>query len=276
MALLVHILAATPAAALSFSTNALIYEGSAYDEDPLGPSSGGTLISQKTLASGLGTALDFSGPAFAKAYADWRGYTSTFADGIFYGGSTDARALVAWAFTSRSVMNTFGTPVPISYTFSLTGPRLTIADYAGVGSTDEFAPAVTYSLIIRRDGLGIWHSDATIKGGQVSHTLTGSGEILGDTFFGSGSVFGFQFDDFATTLDLGILPPGGSLTLDTMMYVRVEAGPYELGGQALFGDPGNLDYPGIKGSLQIIPLPSTLLLFGPALAGLAILRRGYK
>jgi hypothetical protein len=96
----------------------------------------------------------------------------------------------------------------------------------------------------------VFQSSATLTGGFNSHLLTEGGTSLNPTFAGGGSVFGYDFQSRSDTIDLGLVGPGESITVEYEMTATVSTGGNEAGGLATIGDPFDLDgSPGFSGSL---------------------------
>jgi hypothetical protein len=187
-----------------------------------------------------------------------------FSDGTF-GSTPDGHHL----FAINRLVSTAVASGPHAFSILLTGSRLQIFDFAGAGVGNPGRPIVRFEVVATLHQASatttIFESAAELRGGRLSHTLTEVGQDLGGTFFGTESIFGYDFDPFATQIDLGFLDAGDFV--EYSMSVAVSAAGFELGGLAVFGDPNDLDGLASTGGLLLVPEPGSLamLLLGTVL-----------
>lgn len=244
-------------------------------EDPKS-ASGGTIGS--LVQTSDGATIDFSNNAFANA-VNFNGITAVQANGVFFSplpGQTSPDELITEATLSEYVTNNTGTDQSYNYDFFIPGAELLIVDFV-------FGPdaEVSYNFKINVEASGVstnlFSSQATLLGGGNGFTLSESGTNLNKTFTcffagcnqsNPGNTFGFTFDPFSGDIDLGTYSDGESFKLEVILETRVAALPFELGGFAAIGDPGNIGANG--GALGSIssqpttpePIPEPLTLFG--------------
>lgn len=214
--------------------------------DPDGPSA--SAVSSGLSFSGTAT-IDFSGDGFGRAVQDPDGSGAVLVDALFANGQTGNFVEARTSWTSTATNGAAG-PVDYSFDFVLTPPALRIADFAGLSETSFPRPDVFFSAVIRVDGVVAFEAEAHLIGGFVSHVLNESGTGLNPVPAGAGSVFGYDFSGLASTLDLGAVASGASVTVEYEMVARVDTGGNEAGGRAQFGDPFDLSgTPGFSGAL---------------------------
>jgi hypothetical protein len=272
-------LAVQPAFALSsFETDATRDTASGTDSDPQGPATTGSLFSQVLVPFSDGADINFSGDGYARGAANDLGSAAVDANTVFLGGDQLFEVSGLSILTSEVTNNTGGV-VPFAYDFFLPGPRLTIADFAGISDTDDPTIRAFFDFRIQLDfGSGFVNhvvSQGELKGGFVNHTIGTLGtDQLGSTFFSdSFSVFGYQFDNLDSSVT-GFLADGQTVTAKTSLFVSVTGPGFETGGAARIGDPLDLSAGAFSGSLAIVPVPAAVWLFGSGLIGLiAIARR---
>ncbi len=267
------LIASSTVSALSITTEAeYIVGGSTILIDSASgppPSTIGSLVTPE----GSARAANFSGISAVRAESAYWGFAS---------GSSDINELTANATFSDTYSNTSGVAQEFFYNFFVFAPSLEIRDWAGANNTMTGAPTVSYFMDILVDGSSVWSSSAVLNGGVNGHTLTETGVDLGGTAFGAGSVFGYNFNDYSDTISLGIFADGDSFSFETVHRVSVSALPYELGGAAFIGDPGDLGGTGSggtvfsSGSSVPVPEPGIILLLTPSLAGLVLFRKKLK
>jgi hypothetical protein len=267
--------------AVTFETNAVIFTPLFAQSDPQGPTNVGSILSTVIdPTTGLASTIDFTGPANANSAANDSGAGAVSVDGLYATGLPDPHRLAASATFSDQFSNITGIGQNFEYNFSLLGPTLTIADFAGISAGDPVAMEVSFDFFARAtitDAGGLVSSqsissDAVLTGGLVSHTLTTGGtDPLSSGFFanGLGTVFGYNFANLTDQL-IGTVMDGETLTLETFFSVSVVTPGFETGGAANIGDPFGLGTPGFVSSLSFtpVPLPAALWLFGTGLLGL--------
>lgn len=265
--------------AITFETEAEIITPVFTTLDSQGPASVGTILSTVTDPTG-GLTIDFSGQANANAAANDSGAGAVSVDGLYASGNLGPNVLTASATFSDQFSNTTGIGQVFDYNFSLLGPTLTIADFAGIDASDPGAMEVSFDFSVNAtitDAGGtvssqLITSNALLTGGLAGHTLsTGGTDPLSNAFFtnGAGTVFGYNFASLTDQL-VGTIMDGETLLLETSFSVAVITPGFETGGAANIGDPFGLDAPGFASSLSIapVPLPAALWLFGFGLLGL--------
>jgi len=272
-------IATLPASALStFETSATRDTESGTDSDPQGPASTGTLFSEVLVPGSDGSSTGFSGPGYARAAADNLGRAAVDVNGVFFSGN-QFNELTAVSMHTADVTNNTGSDAAFAYDFFLPGPRLTIADFAGLGSSDEPTILAVYEFRVSLDfGSGFVPfvtSRAELLGGINGHSLEISGsDPLGSTFFSDGfSVFGYQFDSLDSDIS-GFLAPGETLAAQSSLFVSLTAPGFETGGAVQIGDPLDLSTGAFAGQLTLVPIPPALWLFATGIIGLiAVARR---
>ena len=247
-ALLVSVCALAASAATAQTVTSLVEGNNAgvVTSDPKGPSA--ATVSSALSFSGPFT-IDFSEDGFGRAVQSPDGSGAVLVDAVFANGQTGnyVEARTTWSDTATN-----GAAGPVNYIFDfvITPPSLRIADFAGLSETSSPRPDVFFSAAIRVDGVLAFEATAHLIGGSVSHVLNESGTSLSPVFTGSGTRFGYDFSGLSSSLDLGAVASGASVTVEYEMIARVDTGGNEAGGRAQFGDPFDLNgSPGFTGTL---------------------------
>ncbi len=276
-----------PVHALTLNTDAR-YEvtdtqggGTLTAQDPKSANSG-SITSYVDLDTGTGGIGGFAvaadGRNSARGSADDQGNLAVRASWEAANGTLNLYS--AEARSSQTFVNSSGSTLDYSFTFSIPSGVLQVFDAASVDESSGLYAKYIVSILL--NGSAIWESAAELKGGRVSHTLTETGNDIGGNFFFDGSyTLGYEFGPFNDTVSLGSLLNGQSLTLDYMMRVETGGRGSELGSHARFGDPNFVSTtPGLTGLVNItgsgggqIPEPASLALLGLGLVGLAAMRR---
>lgn len=274
--------AVQPAFALSsFETNATRDSASGTASDPRGPVSTGSLFSEVLLPFSDGSDIVFSGQGYARGAANDTGAGAVGVNGAFFSGSLALNSLTASSILTSQITNNTGGAVPFAYDYFMPGPTLTLSDFAGMSDLVDPTITVFFDFRISLDfGSGYLPrvvSQGQLKGGYVSHTLGTDGtDPLGSTFFINGTfpnnVFGYQFDDLDGMIT-GSLLDGQTVSVKSSLFVSVMAPGFETGGAARIGDPLDLSAGAFSGSLNIVPVPPAVWLFGSGLIGLIGLAR---
>ena len=269
-------------AVLSFETNATRDTTSGTASDPQGPATTGSILSEVIVPGSDGVDIFFSGDAYARGAADDTGAGAVAVDGAFFSGSPALNSLTATSILTSEITNTTGGMASFSYDFFLPGPRLTIADFAGMSDANNPTIEVFFDFRVLLDyGSGFGPasivSQGILRGGIVSHTLDTAGtNVLGSTFFSDptfpNNIFGYQFDGLNGTLT-GLLADGATVGVKSEMFVRLMAPGFETGGAASIGDPLDLSTGAFSGTLSMVPVPAAVWLFGSGLIGLIGLAR---
>ena len=266
-------LAMQPAFAVtSFETDAMRDTASGLVSDPQGPATTGSILSEVIVPFSDGGDISGGGNAFARGAADDTGAGAVAVDGLFFSGGPTLSSLTATSILTSELTNDSGGDIPFLYEFFLPGPRLTLADGAGMSETDDPTIRAFFDFRVSLDfGSGFLPSivsQGELKGGLVSHTLGTAGtDPLGSTFFGDFSSFGYQFDDLNSAIS-GFLADGQTVTVKSQLFVSLSAPGFETGGAASIGDPLNLSAGAFSGSFSVIPVPAAVWLFGSGLIGL--------
>ena len=270
--------AVQPALALSFQTDATRDTASGTASDPQGPATAGSLLSEVIIPVDDGVSYDFSGTGYARGAANDTGAGAVAVDGSFFNGLPTLNSLTGLSILTSEVTNNTGGATPFAYDFFVPGPRLTIADFAGLSDTDDPTIRAFFDFRIQLDfGSGFVNhvvSQGELKGGFVSHTLgtAGTDPLASTLFSDSFSVFGYQFENLDGSVT-GSLAAGQTVTVKSQLFVSLEAPGFETGGAASIGDPLDLSAGAFTGNLSIVPLPAAAWLFGSGLIGLAGLAR---
>lgn len=161
-----------------------------------------------------------------------------------------------------------------TFDFFLPGASLGIEDY-GFGNP----LTASYLVTILLDGAQAFFSSARLTGNANGGNLTLAGTELNRSAYGGGFMYGWDFDPFAGSLDLGIFNLGDTFTLDYLITVSALGPGTESGASASIGDPSNLG--GNRGiSLGFTPVavsaPGTGLLFVVGLMVLGVFRPRLK
>ena len=265
----------------SFQTDATRDTASGTASDPQGPATTGSLFSEVLVPGSDGGSFDFSGPGYARGAANDVGAGAVGVDGVFFTGN-DFNQLTGLSILTSEITNNTGSRVPFAYDFFLPGPRLTIADFAGISDTDDPTIRAFFDFRVQLDfGSGFLPyvvSQGELKGGIAGHTLgTAGNEPLNSTFFTDsnfpfGNVFGYQFDSLDSSVP-GFLGPGDTVAVKTSLFVSLTTPGFETGGAARIGDPLDLSAGAFSGNLSIVPVPAAVWLFGSGLIGLIGLAR---
>ena len=226
------------------------------------------------IVSGL-TEFGLYGSATPRAMAtlDLGGMTgAVLADGFFFGGPLD-NIVRAVDTLSLDITN----PGAYSFAFAIPESYIEISDAAGIGPMNPGAPAARYEVRVSVNGLVRWLSAARIQGGQLGAVFERTGVELNETYYtDGGSVQGYTFDAFGTSVDLGILQAGDVVSY--MLWTEVTSWGFELGGVAAIGDPNQLLFSSGQlirsgGPGNPIPEPNSLLLLAAGVGLLAWLKR---
>jgi len=177
-----------------------------------------------------------------------------------------------------------------AFTFSFLINQGSLSVYKNYNTTllgSDFYSA-SYSADIRVNGVSIWNSAATLTNDATQSNLTQSGTSLGS--YWSGNDY-YSWSPFAKTLNLGTFASGEEFTLDYFLTTNVtnsilnpgvcDGYGYGCTSRAQFGDPNEIASamnedtikPGVTAS---VPEPTSLVLLGVGLAGLAFRRRAKK
>jgi hypothetical protein len=197
-------------------------------------------------------------------------------DGILVNGTRPRSILRAEATTTTSVTNNGSLPVDdLTYKFFISAPQLNVFDFARPSLEDEL-PRASYEVEISVDGDELWRSAATlIAGGNFIPRLEEEGVDLGGVItpdLPTSNRYTAQFDDFdmtSTGLLLPALAPGESFDVQSRITVEISTFPFELGGLAFIGDPGDIgNAQGFSGVISsgtppdsVIPEPTSALIW---------------
>ena len=220
--------------------------------DNQGPQSGGTLTSQVE-DPGFGSLYiaDSFGPATAIATLSNTGSGAVTANGFFALPMMEMSASATW---SDTMTNTGAIATGYDFDFTIT-PAILAAGSNNSTSTAQFA------IDILLDGISIFDAGATLEHTFFTSSLTETGSTsLNPTFNLVTDIFGtdvdsYTFDGLESTLSLGTLAPGESLTVEYIMTVMTFHGG-EAGAFATVGDPFDINgNPGFSGGIVAAPVP---------------------
>ena len=269
-----------PVLAVTILTEAERITASGSAIDTQGPATSGSLFSEVLDPDGLD--ISFTGSAYARAAANVNGTGAVTADGVFASGSAADNIMTGLSILTSEFTNNTGGIAPFEYSFFLPGPRLTIADFAGLSASDPSTINVFFDFRVSMDfGSGFLPqvvSQGLLTGGIIEFVLDTAGtNPLGSAFFvdsaSPNNIFGYQFDDFSGSVS-GILADGEAVAVQSQLFVQVSAPGFETGGAASIGDPLNLGAGAFTGSFGVVPVPAAVWLFGSGLIGLiAVARR---
>lgn len=212
-------------------------------QDLQGPAGAGALLANQAFSGG--TALDLTGQADARAAQNVGGVSAVLVEGVF--PSFGVHTLQAESRWTETVVNQTGRTLTYAYEFFIVPPRLTIYEFANFGNQPT---TCTWSIEVRLNNQVLFNSGATLTGTLKSHALTGTGAPLGRTFFVDpvAHTFGYQFARFDGLLSLGVTPPGGTVTVETVLRASMSAQGSGAGARAEVGDPLDLGSdPGVAG-----------------------------
>ncbi len=250
---------------------------------------------------------DYDDPAY-ESYASSRGFVN--ASGVMgvgnYGNGTSysSQSELSW---SDSYTNTSATAEDISFDFLIWGGALSTW---GVDTTGESAES-SYWIDILVNGASLWSSSASLTSATTGTSLNETGTSLGGTFSTSSTGGSYYWDDSTTTLDLGTLGVGETLTLEYIMGGNalgvgildtttscygeyegefladgqfIEEGGYFCGGvnsSMSIGDPFGFSSaplsPTISGTaVASVPEPETFLLLGAGVFAMSLVSRRRK
>ena len=268
------------AATLSFTTNAESNSSSGVQSNPQGPAANGSLTSSVTTSDGSN--LAFSSPDLATVAADANGHSGLAVEGVFSRGN-QFNSLTATANFTQQFTNSSSANQSFLYDFTIFGPTLTLADYAGLAAGDLNPPlSAFYSVEITvNHGTGpnmVFSSMGTLTGGRLGHGLTtdGTNPFTGTLFGAGNNIFGYNFSGISSSIS-DIALPGETISISSTLTTGMRGPGFEVGGGATIGDPNNLSLgSGFSGNLAVVPIPGALWLLISGVFGLLGLMRRSK
>ena len=206
-------------------------------------------------------------------------------EGLFGGGNNH---FSAFAVYRQEITNTTGITQNLRFDFTIVAPYLYIMDFALSEADDPSPPEAGFAIDFDLDGVSLFDSAATVRGGSVSRVLVKSGTDLGGTFneirgSDAGPIrlsqeFEYLFSGLSSSASLGSFAAGETKVLTYRMRVFFDLQAGETGAQASIGDPFGLS--GFTGEVVLdspspnpIPEPGTWSLLGIAALGLLFYRR---
>jgi hypothetical protein len=215
--------------------------------DVQGPATNGSLLATVLMPE----ATDFpgSGPAFGRAAQNDAGVAAVRAEvKCVTLGAASADSRTSWTTT---VTNTTNALVEFIYQFYIEAPKLSLLDPTGTSAVPAEA---SYEVNVKNGALTIFSSQAVLRGGRYSYSLTEGGTDMGGTFFGKPGLtpFGYAFSPHHGLLSLGFFQPGQSVTVVATLHVASRASSTGMGAEANLGDP--IDLSGEPGMNNIIIL----------------------
>ena len=216
-----------------------------------------------------------AGNANAAATASGAGLISASADYLAAGGQQEimASATASWADTINVLFDALYT-----FDFFIPGATLGITDY----SAGPQELSAQFGVLISLDGVDVFTATALLEDVLTVDPLNPpplieTGTDLGGTYFGGGSNFGYNFDPFNGSVDLGIFDAGDAFTLEYLITTTVIGPGTESGATASVGDPfavtGTGTYGGGVTATEVaLPVPATLVLFLAGFLALGLTR----
>jgi len=256
--------------AASFSTLAEAVNGGLWRSDPKTANTG-TIISKAQATP------DY--PLLSSASASEDGSLAVRT----YASSWDIFNYYAEASWNNTYTNNSSNAIHYQFPFFVSGGQFDI--YADSYHYLEFL--AEYSIDILFNGSSLWNSSTKIQGVDY---YTGSntqfsqiGTDLGGSFVDNFTTDPYDYDQasytfspYADSIDLGIIAPGDSFTLEYIISVHTTGCDHGQA-NAILGDPLNLSSnPGFYGYVSAVPIPSAIWLLGSGLIGLMGVRREFK
>ena len=138
-------------------------------------------------------------------------------------------------------------------------------------------------MLISLDGVDVFTATALLEDVLTVDPLNPpplieTGTDLGGTYFGGGNNFGYNFDPFNGSVDLGIFDAGDAFTLEYLITTTVVGRGTESGATASVEDPFNVTGTGTYGGgiiateVTSVPVPATVVLFLAGFLALGLTR----
>lgn len=248
------LLAAIPAIGVEIETNAVAEAPGIFVDDPQGPASTGSLLSQADGPEGSATALqDVDGTAAVRAQ-------------IATANGQRGNVLAAESRWSETISNSSG--VPLSYEALLSIPQIELFfSGSGTHASPLDQRSVSYLIELTFDGSILFSSAATLRSSTSGRVLDETGTDLGGVPDASSR---YTFAPFDGSVALGTLQPNQSASLLYRIAVGLDIPGFELFGDGRIGDPLGTERSSIEISSTVVPEPATAAML---LAGLGALAR---
>jgi len=234
--------------------------------DNKGPALSGTL--ESNLLDTLGYLRDFSPGAYAAASQSDDGTNAVSIEGLYGEGSADDGfglfAQTRWSRTAQIGSSDQNVELDLVITPS----QLFIIDWVGFDTTGS-VPSVRYELEVLANSVQVFHVDAQLEGGSVSHTLSGRAAThLNPVYFEepSSGLFGYNFDGSVEDIEVGTFATGSYVTIEYIMTIEADIVGFEDGAGGFIGDPFDLN--GSGSALDLTGSPAAVA--APALAPLGL------